>query len=69
MDRCSMPMEGLQDAMGLVGAWHFGQHSADGVRVFLGWGQHGQMEKAAGRTKEQNVVGLLTGLPDNSSSH
>lgn len=35
-DGHSMPMEGLHDVMGLVGTWHFRQHSADGVRVFLG---------------------------------
>lgn len=81
VDERSTPMNGVRDAMGLVGAWHFRQHRADGVRVFLGWGQHGQMEKTAGSTKEQSVAGeqscrfgdrkgrMLNGLPNTSSNH
>lgn len=80
VDGHSLPMDGLQDAMGLVGAWHLGQHSADGVSV-SGVGQHRQMKKAAGNAKEQSAAGeqncwfgdrrgqMLTGLPNTSSNH
>lgn len=46
-------------SMGLGGARHLRQHSADGGRVFLGWEQHGQVEKAAGQVPKSRALLVL----------
>lgn len=59
VDGHSLPMDGLQDAM--VGAWHLGQHSADGVSV-SGVGQHRQMRQQVMPKSKVLLVSKTAGL-------
>lgn len=52
---------GCSVSMGLAGARHFGRHSADGGRMFLGWEQHGQVEKSVGEVPKSRALLMING--------
>jgi len=46
---------------GLADVLHFGRHSTDTRRVFLGWEQQGQVEKAAGHVPKSRTLLMSNG--------